>query len=108
VHAVLLENCIIVEPVDWTKCTAAQQVFTRFKSHLAADETHQDKVDFMMVVGDGREDEKVFKWANQLGDEGRIHEVVTVSLGSRSTEASATLTQGVSGKFIMGDYYKRN
>jgi trehalose-6-phosphatase len=27
------------------------------------------------VVGDGREDEKVFKWANILGDEGTIKEV---------------------------------
>ncbi|KAK3192311.1 Trehalose-6-P synthase/phosphatase complex subunit [Lecanicillium sp. MT-2017a] len=97
VHAILLEQCIIVEPVDWTKCTAAQQIFARLKGHLEPDQSHKEKVDFMMVVGDGREDEKVFKWANQLGDEGTVHEVVTVSLGSRSTEASATLTQGVSG-----------
>ncbi len=53
-----------------------------------------------MVVGDGRDDEKVFKWANGLGEEGVIKEVVTVSLGSRNTEAGATLKQGVSGKLV--------
>ncbi|OAA59917.1 alpha,alpha-trehalose phosphate synthase subunit TPS3 [Cordyceps fumosorosea ARSEF 2679] len=97
VHAVLLDSCIIVEPADWTKSTAAQQVFDRLKSYLAPDGGDKDSVDFMMVIGDGREDEKVFKWANLLGDVGAVREVVTVSLGSRSTEASATLTQGVSG-----------
>jgi hypothetical protein len=50
-----------------------------------------------MVVGDGREDEKVFKWANSLNEDGTVKEVVTVSLGARNTEAKATLTQGVSG-----------
>ncbi len=99
VHAVLLDSCIIVEPADWTKSTAAQQVFDRFKSRLAPDGQHKEPVDFMMVIGDGREDEKVFKWANLLGDVGAVREVVTVSLGSRSTEASATLTQGVSGRY---------
>jgi trehalose 6-phosphate synthase/phosphatase len=93
VHAVVVDNSIIVEPVDWTKGTAAQKVF----------ETMQKKqpdttLDFMMVIGDGREDEKVFKWANKLDKEKLVRDVVTVSLGSRSTEAGATLTQGVSGK----------
>ncbi|KAI9158087.1 putative alpha,alpha-trehalose-phosphate synthase [Paramyrothecium foliicola] len=97
VHAVPMDGCIVVEPIDWTKTTAAQKIFGNIQEHLRADESHKSPVDFMMVIGDGREDEKVFKWANSLGDDGAIKDVVTVSLGNRSTEATATLTQGVSG-----------
>ncbi|CAH0021078.1 unnamed protein product [Clonostachys rhizophaga] len=91
VHAIPQEGYIIVEPIDWSKKTAACKVFE--KLHQQPEST---PVDFLMVVGDGREDEKVFKWANRL-HENSVKEVVTVSLGSRSTEATATLTQGVSG-----------
>jgi trehalose-phosphatase len=97
VHAVATDGCIVVEPIDWTKTTAAQTIFKNIQERLGADETHKDPVDFMMVIGDGREDEKVFKWANTLKEERTIKDVVTVSLGNRSTEATATLTQGVSG-----------
>ncbi|EHA46903.1 hypothetical protein MCOR02_007757 [Pyricularia oryzae] len=90
VHAVALDGCVVVEPVDWTKGTAAEKIFDDLRSGDLSP-------DFLMVVGDGREDEKVFKWANQLGEEGTVKDVVTVSLGSRNTEARATLTQGVSG-----------
>ncbi|KAL2208369.1 family 20 glycosyltransferase [Sarocladium strictum] len=92
VHAVVVDSSIIVEPVDWTKGTAAQRVFDDYqKKHPS------NLLDFMMVIGDGREDEKVFKWANKLDKEQLVRDVITVSLGSRSTEAGATLTQGVSG-----------
>jgi trehalose 6-phosphate synthase/phosphatase len=52
----------------------------------------------LFVVGDGREDEVVFRWANNLADAKVVENVMTVALGSRSTEAKATLTQGVTGK----------
>ena len=97
VHAIPLDGSVVVEPIDWTKSTAAQKVFENLKLSMAPNEQHKDPVDFLMVVGDGREDEKVFRWANALGDDGTIKDVVTVSLGNRSTEAGATLTQGVSG-----------
>ena len=97
VHAIPLDGCVLVEPIDWTKTTAAQKIFADLRAGMAADETHKSPVDFLMVIGDGREDEKVFKWANTLGDQGVVKEVVTVSLGTRNTEAAATLTQGVSG-----------
>ena len=95
VHAVHLDDRIIVEPMDWTKKTAARKVF----ESIEAKASEKGPVEFMMVIGDGREDEKVFRWANHLGTEGKVKNVVTVSLGSRSTEATATLNQGVSGKF---------
>ena len=93
VHAVSLDGSIVVEPIDWTKKTAAQRVYEDLNIF-----TPDTPVDFLMVVGDGREDEKVFKWANQLSTSGKVKDVTTVSLGTRSTEAAATVTQGVSGK----------
>ncbi|KAL2147669.1 hypothetical protein VTI28DRAFT_7021 [Corynascus sepedonium] len=101
VHAIPLDGSVLVEPIDWTKTTAAQKIFADLRAHMAPDATHKSPVDFLMVVGDGREDEKVFKWANTLGEEGTVKEVVTVSLGTgRNTEAASTLTQGVSGVLI--------
>ncbi|KAK5988462.1 Trehalose-6-phosphate synthase [Cladobotryum mycophilum] len=97
VHALASDGAVLVEPMDWTKGTAAQKVYEKQMGRLTAEEANESPVDFMMIVGDGREDEKVFKWANHLGEEGKVKNVVTVSLGSRSTEATATLTQGVSG-----------
>jgi len=101
VHAIPLDGSIAVEPIDWTKTTAAEKIFDDLRKHLEPDAKHKSPVDFLMVVGDGREDEKVFKWANTLGEEGVVKEVVSVSLGSRNTEATATLTQGVSGEWLL-------
>lgn len=98
VHAVALDGSIVVEPIDWTKKTAAKKVFEDLNRS-----SPEMPVDFLMVVGDGREDEKVFNWANRLGSgavKDTVKNVVTVSLGTRSTEAAATVTQGVSGECI--------
>lgn len=101
VHAIPMDGCIIVEPIDWTKSTAAERIFADIRSHMAPDESTKGIVDFLMVVGDGRDDEKVFKWANTLGEEDVVKDVVTVSVGKRgNTEATATLTQGVSGECL--------
>ncbi|KAI0125619.1 family 20 glycosyltransferase [Xylariales sp. AK1849] len=99
VHASQLENCVVVEPIDWTKQTAAEAIYNR-QMHDAPHADEASPVDFIMVIGDGREDEKVFKWANHLSTEKAVQEVVTVSLGSRNTEATTTLTQGVSGVLV--------
>ncbi|KAK3994956.1 hypothetical protein QBC44DRAFT_36963 [Cladorrhinum sp. PSN332] len=58
---------------------------------MEPNEQHKSPVDFLMVVGDGREDEKAFKWANTLGEEQVVKEVVTVSVGTRNTEAFIVL-----------------
>ncbi|KAI9668191.1 MAG: hypothetical protein M1821_001011 [Bathelium mastoideum] len=58
-------------------------------------------IDFLMVAGDDREDEIVFRWANKLADgqglAGKVRDVTSVSVGKRNTEAMATLTQGTTG-----------
>lgn len=65
---------------------------------MSANEADEAPVDFLMVAGDGRDDEVVFRWANDLGETGAVKNVTTVSLGSRDTQAMKTLTQGVTGK----------
>jgi trehalose-6-phosphatase len=74
------------------------------KAKIPATESDEAPVDFLMVVGDGRDDEIVFRWANDLGESGSVKNVTTVSLGSRDTQAMNTLTQGVTGKFYFTFY----
>jgi trehalose-6-phosphatase len=58
-------------------------------------------IDFLLVIGDGRDDEVIFRWANELGKDGVVANVTTCSLGSRNTEAGCTLTQGVTGMSFL-------
>ena len=78
--------------MDWSKGTAASQVLERLKQKKGW------MPDFLMVAGDDREDEPIFRWANALGKDKVIESVTTVSVGSRNTEAISTLMQGVTGK----------
>ena len=55
----------------------------------------------LLVIGDGRDDEPVFRWANKLERQRGVEYVMTVTLGARSTEAKATLAQGVTGKWYI-------
>jgi len=73
------------------------QIFESLKKNMAPDADHESPVDFLMVAGDGRDDEVIFRWANELGADNTVKHVTTVSLGSRNTEAGCTLTQGVTG-----------
>ena len=73
------------------------QIFAGLKKDMAPNVDHESPVDFLMVAGDGRDDEVIFRWANELERDGTVKNVTTVSLGSRNTEAGSTLTQGVTG-----------
>jgi trehalose 6-phosphate synthase complex regulatory subunit len=73
------------------------KIFEKLKSDMPPEATYWSPIDFLMVVGDGREDEVIFRWANELGKDKTVANVTTVSLGSRNTEAGYTLTQGVTG-----------
>ena len=96
VNAIPIEDGLYVSEIDVNKGAAAQLVMENLE-HL-----NQKKgaslPDLLMVIGDSREDEYVFNWAHRLEKEGTIRDVITVTLGARNTEASATLTQGVTGK----------
>jgi len=95
VHAIPVDGAVLVESMDWSKGTAASQVLERLKQK-------KDRMpDFLMVAGDDREDEPIFRWANALGKDKAIESVITVSVGSRNTEAISTLMQGVTGKWAV-------
>jgi trehalose 6-phosphate synthase/phosphatase len=104
IHALPIKNGVLIEPIDWTKASAAAWVFDGIRKEQDGGPGMPDTkgpvdIDFLFVAGDDREDESAFKWANKLGVSGVVRDVTTVSLGKRNTEACATLTQGASGKF---------
>jgi trehalose-phosphatase len=93
VHAVPLGGTVLVESRDWTKATAAKTVLELTAEGGSA-------VDFLMVVGDGRDDEPVFSWANDLATDGEVKSVTTVKVGTKNTQANATIT-GVAGGLLF-------
>lgn len=97
VHAIPVEGALIVESASTNKASAAELVW-RWCLKNAETEQNVSKPDFLLVIGDNREDEPVFRWANKLERAKGIDYAMTVTLGSRSTEAKATLTQGVTGE----------
>ena len=95
IQAVPVHKAVLVQMKDYSKGTAATNIYNRLLSKTAKSGT--EAPDFMMVVGDDREDEVVFRWANDLATEGALRDVFTVSVGKRNTQARAALTQGSSG-----------
>lgn len=100
IHAILVEGALVVEPADKNKASAAEAAWQGIVRAAPPDES-QERPSFLLVIGDGRDDECVFRWANKLEQKGGIEYAMTVALGSRSTEAKATLTQGVTGEFSL-------
>lgn len=85
---------------DLTRCRTYSSSVDDFE-HMAA-QTNDSCIappDFLMVAGDDRQDEGVFRWANSLGKKKRVKEVVSVCVSKRNTEARFTLSQGVNGEF---------
>lgn len=98
VHATPTDGALVVEPADVNKASATELVW-QTSLGKGREGGRSDRPDFLLVVGDSREDEPVFRWANKLEASKAVDYAMTVTLGSRSTEAKATLTQGVSGKY---------
>lgn len=92
-----VSGAVAVEPIDWSKGTAARKIYENLKKDMPPNVDYTSPIDFLMVVGDGRDDEVIFRWANDLDRDQTVKNVTTVSLGSRNTEAGYTLTQGVTG-----------
>jgi len=96
VNAIPIEDGLYISEIDINKGAAAELITENLEKLVQTKSVSLP--DFLMVVGDSREDEYVFNWAHKLEKAGKIRDVITVTLGARSTEASATLTQGVTGK----------
>lgn len=88
-------GAVIVEPIDWSKGTASAKILEGIQNSLPDNST---PIDFLMVAGDGRDDEVVFQWANDLYEKKIVPNVSTISVAARNTQARYTLTQGVTGK----------
>ncbi|KAF2166541.1 glycosyltransferase family 20 protein [Zasmidium cellare ATCC 36951] len=93
IHAVPIKQAVLIEQEDFSKGTAAKHVYDT----LCDTSKGLSKPDFMVVAGDDREDEVIFKWANELDKKGEVEDVFTVTVGKRNTTAQATLTQGSTG-----------
>lgn len=80
---------MLVESIDWSKRTAAEKAID-----LAA---HRNwKPDFILVAGDGRDDEPLFEWAGEWAKDPEVRNVTTIRVGTGHTHANATVT-GVAG-----------
>ena len=95
IQAVPVGKAVLVQLIDYNKKTAATRIFNTLCDKLKAE--GKATPDFLTVVGDDREDEIVFRWANDLAKHGAVRDVFTVSVGKRNTEAKAALTQGSTG-----------
>ena len=99
VHAVPIDSRLLIEPMAYDKSTAAKYIWKELVHNEKKSNTSVPN--FLMVAGDARDDEAIYRWANTLAETGEIRHVTTVSVSSRNTEAMTTLSQGVSGEFIM-------
>ena len=93
VRAVPTKDSVIIEPADHDKATAAQHVFGKY--------TEADRPEFLFVAGNDRDDEIIFKWAEELKENRIIRIVHSVTVGERNSLASSTLPTGTTGKSIM-------
>jgi trehalose-phosphatase len=90
VKAVPTKDSVIIEPIDFDKATAAQHIFSKYPE--------TNRPDFLLVAGNDRSDENVFRWAKQLKDDWTVANVQTVTVGARNSIAMSTLTNGATGK----------
>jgi trehalose 6-phosphate synthase/phosphatase len=89
VRAIPTKDSVIIEPTDFNKSTAADHILRVIQK--------DDKPDFLMVAGNDRDDEVVFRWVKTISDNKEIEYITSVSVGNRNTVAMATLTQGTTG-----------
>lgn len=99
IRAVPIDGAVAVESIECNKATAAAKVVEILHERAEQEGESQAHPDFLLVIGDDRDDEVIFRWANEQRD--KIPRVTTVSVGMRNTEACTTLAQGVAGKYHL-------
>ncbi|KAF2757080.1 alpha,alpha-trehalose phosphate synthase-like protein subunit [Pseudovirgaria hyperparasitica] len=98
VHAIPVKDAVIIEPMDYDKATAAKYVLGLMTGGEGSNlKPAIGKPDFLCVAGNDRDDEVLYRWANEMGEHAEIKHVTTVSVGQRNTQAQSTLTQGTTG-----------
>jgi trehalose 6-phosphate synthase/phosphatase len=94
IRAVPVNKAVLIEMESFDKGKAAATAFKQLATAASCCRQSPPSPDFLMVAGDDREDEVVFRWANELGKAGTVQDVFTVTVGKRNTEAQATLDRG--------------
>jgi len=97
VHAIPIAGGVLVENKRWNKANACREVIQHTRSR-------NWYVDFIMVAGNGRDDEEAFEWASKFAKDEGIENVTTVRVGTGPTSANATTT-GVAGEFCYPHIY---
>ncbi len=92
IKAIPTKEAVIIEPVDFDKGTAALHIFSKFPESALPD--------FLLVAGNDRHDENVFRWAQKLKDDKVVANVQTVTVGDRNSVALSTLPNGTTGKHL--------
>jgi len=108
-RAIPLEKSVLIEGLDRNKATAVAAAAARYmKLHDDFEHDHGEDnnnnnmkrgFDMLFLIGDGREDEVLFKWGKDVIElqktRGRVLDFWSVSIGNRTTtEATCTLDGG--------------
>lgn len=100
VHAVPIEHGLQISDTEVNKSSAIGIIG---KKLLEMQKKRQVPLpEFLLVMGDSRDDEYVFDWAHKMEQKG-IRDVVTVCVSQRNTGASCTMSQGVTGKRLIDE-----
>lgn len=103
VHAVPVDRGLCVSNIDINKSSACEKIS---KSLLQSHTVNRTPLpDFLLVIGDSREDEYVFDWAQKMTTAESYQEVITVTVGQRNTAASAAVPQGIAGKSTHSSHH---
>ncbi|KAF2684920.1 glycosyltransferase family 20 protein [Lentithecium fluviatile CBS 122367] len=89
VRAIPTKNSVIIEPSDYDKATAAQHILDKYPE--------SDRPEFLLVAGNDRDDETIFKWAKHMKEDWIIRNVQSVTVGDRNSLAMSTLPNGTTG-----------
>lgn len=95
IRAVPVPGAVLIEHMDFNKATAAAKIFEKLQQK--SKDRGIEAPDFLVVAGDDRDDEVIFRWANKLAKKGEVRGVFTASVGKRNTEAQTAITQGSTG-----------
>ena len=89
VRAIPTKDSVIIEPSDYDKATAAQHILDKYPE--------SDRPEFLLVAGNDRDDETIFKWAKHMKEDWIIRNVQSVTVGDRNSLAFSTLPNGPTG-----------
>jgi trehalose 6-phosphate synthase/phosphatase len=86
IRAVLTDGAVTVESTNVTKATTAELALQRISS-----QPDHGTLDFLFIAGNSRGGETLFRWANRVEREGKVQNVISVTMGTQAITAAATV-----------------